>query len=420
MGQVAQRGTPDQLARARSIAGRDGVADGGVDVVVAHVPAARTAVQLGREVGIAPAQLRAEHLREQAVEAVPRVGAVERHEQDVRPSEVAQHVAGPLASEDRIAERAREPFEDRRALEELDVLGRQVREHGVVEVVRHEAVIAAEARDGLGSGAVAHAQRREVEAGGPALRAPHQRIELRGLDAHAGELDQLGGFGAGHDEIARRQLDQRAMAAQAAQAQRRLPAGGEHDLGAERPALGDRLQGADRLARAQVVDVVDDEHATAALVAPRPPRVARAIAATRLRGSSSSGRSATQANGRGSCAAHSSSAVVLPYPAGAETTTSGTSCASMSVRTRRGRSTSAPAAGRTDVRGDTRTGELMVAGAWVSITAARQARQGRTPPCSPRRARMRAHVGAHARRCRRPAIVAASRPSATATTMRTG
>ena len=83
------------------------MADGGVDVVVAHMPAARTAVQLVREVGIAPAQLGAEHLREQAVEAVPRVGAVERHEQDVRPSEVAQHVAGPLASEDRIAERAR-------------------------------------------------------------------------------------------------------------------------------------------------------------------------------------------------------------------------------------------------------------------------------------------------------------------------
>ena len=58
------------------------------------------------------------------------------------------------------------------------------------------------------------------------------------------------------------------------------------------------------------------------------------------RGSLSPGSSVTHANGRPSQAAHSRSTVVLPYPAGATSRTTGTCRASTSRRTRRGRGTS--------------------------------------------------------------------------------
>jgi hypothetical protein len=67
--------------------------------------------------------------------------------------------------------------------------------------------------------------------------------------------------------------------------------------------------------------------------------VARARDARRCSASSSARSNATHANGRSSCWAHSSTVVVLPYPAGATSSASETSRTSISRRTRRVRAT---------------------------------------------------------------------------------
>ena len=69
---------PQQLGGAVDVARRDGVVDRAVGLAARGVPGAGPAVQVALDLGLAPAQLGAEHVREQAVVAVAVVGAVER------------------------------------------------------------------------------------------------------------------------------------------------------------------------------------------------------------------------------------------------------------------------------------------------------------------------------------------------------
>ena len=175
---------PQQIGGAVDVAGRDGVVDRAVDLAARGVPGARPAVEVALDLGLAPAQLGAQHVREQAVVAVAVVGAVERDEHEVRAGEVAQRRARPRTAEHGVAQRAGELREHRGAGEEAQALARQAGEELVAQVVGHEPVVAGEPGDGaVAVGLLVKRERGEVEAGGPPLGALHDELDLGGPEA---------------------------------------------------------------------------------------------------------------------------------------------------------------------------------------------------------------------------------------------
>ena len=331
---------PQQIGGAVDVAGRDGVVDRAVGLAARGVPRARPAVEVALDLGLAPAQLGAEHVREQAVVAVAVVGAVERDEHEVRAGEVAQRRARPRTAEHGVAQRAGELREHRGAGEEAQALARQAGEELVAQVVGDEPVVAGEPGDGaVAVGLLAERERGEVEAGGPPLGAVHEELDVGGPEAEAAE--DLGGLAARHLQLARADLEDAAVRAQAADGQRQLAPRRDGEQRARREVPDDRVEDVARAVRRQDVRVVEDEHERRAAARDRRPEAGdggvEAVCAGRAQGgerrrvrgarprrargrsrrrrraaSSSPGSSASHANGRGSRAAHSASAVVLP------------------------------------------------------------------------------------------------------------
>jgi hypothetical protein len=253
-------GAPQQLADACHVAAVDRVHDRAVDVAGAGVPGARPPVQLGLELRLDAAELGLQHARQHRVVAVRRVRVVERDQQDVGPRHVAQHLARSAAFEDGIAERAGQAVEHRRAPQEGALVVLQRAEQLVPDVVRHQAIVAREARDRpVHVPLAAERQRRQIEPCRPALGALEQHEHVLGRELEAGKLEHRGRLAAAHREVALAQVDEPSLRAQAADRQRRLRARGEDDLRPLRHRAGDRPQRLDGGRRAQAVDIVEDE-----------------------------------------------------------------------------------------------------------------------------------------------------------------
>ena len=141
---------PQQVAREPDVLGGRGMADRGVDVVVIGIPATRAPMQLALELGLVPAQLGAQRLREQPVVAVPLVGAIQRHDEAVRPGQVAKRPGRARVVQHGIAQRPRQPVEHRCATQEGDLLGHELGQQRVGHVVRYDAIVAAEPGDRRG------------------------------------------------------------------------------------------------------------------------------------------------------------------------------------------------------------------------------------------------------------------------------
>ena len=271
--------------------------------------------------------------------AIPAISAVQRDQHRRCPREILEHAAGAALLEDRVAQRAGQPIEHGRAHQEGDLLRRQVRQHRIGDVVGHEAVVAAEGCDRSGRvRLLAQRQRCEVQPRRPAFGAPHEGIDVTGPELHAGAGEQRGGLGAGHDEVPRPELDERSMAAKASERQARLAARRQGQLASFGRVLGHRGQRADRRARAQELRVVDDEDELSAAAQGGTGRA-------RQRGAQPVGIvvGAIQRDPREPSLVVPrpfDSVVVLPYPAGATSTTSRASRAAISRRTRRARDTS--------------------------------------------------------------------------------
>jgi len=247
LGDVAEGIRPQQISRELRVARRCGMADRGVDVIVRGVPAAGAPVQVAFELRLVAAQLGPEHLRQQAVVAVPLVRAVQANDEGVGPCEVPQRPGRSGLREDGIAQRSGEPIEHGRAPQEGHLLGREVREQRVGHVVRHDPIVAAEPCDRRRCvRLIAQRQGGEIEPGGPALRPPHERVDVRVAKGDSRELEQRGRLAAGHDEVARRQLEHLAMGSQAPERQRRLAPRGEHDLRARGRVLDEAREDVDR------------------------------------------------------------------------------------------------------------------------------------------------------------------------------
>ena len=217
---VAEGVGPQQIAREPHVSRGRGMADRGVDVIVVGVPAARAPVQLGLELAA-----RAGAARPAASAPAARGSGTTRPcgpggrpgrwpargPEASRPSPPASSTASHSGPESRSSTDVR--------CRKADLLGRELGQQRVGHVVRHDAIVAAEPCD-RGGGVRLIAQRHggEIEPGRPALRAAHERVDVRGAELGPGELEQRGRLAPGHDEVARRQLEHLAMRSQAPEA----------------------------------------------------------------------------------------------------------------------------------------------------------------------------------------------------------
>ncbi len=222
--------------------------------------------------GLGAPQLGAQHLAEERVEPEPLVAAVERGEEHVRARELAQLRRRAAALEDRVAEIAAQPVEDRGAAEEVELAAADRLEEFFPDVVDDEAVVAGEAVDRLaGLGRVAQRQPGQVEGRGPALGPPHQRLQLVGGDAQAERPQQLVAFPLGHHQVAGAELVDPAVGPQAADRQLGLGAGGEDQLGPRRQVGGERRHHLERRGVLDPLEVVEHEDERDLPPLQRPP-----------------------------------------------------------------------------------------------------------------------------------------------------
>jgi hypothetical protein len=137
------------------------------------------------------------------MEAEPVPLLVERHDEQVGAFQLVEDRRGVGDAEDVVAQRGREPIQDRDADDEAThPLGVPV-EHLFRQVVADEAVLAVEPpHEVVRIGATGQRQRREIQARRPAFRALHQlrdgllghlhvvvREQLRGLPRGEAEVD---------------------------------------------------------------------------------------------------------------------------------------------------------------------------------------------------------------------------------------
>ena len=169
---------PHERARRFEVARGERVLYGPVLHPVRRAPRCRAGVELRHQVGLAPRELGLEQVAEEVVVPVPAAAVVERDDEQVRVLELCQRLGRVGAVEDRIAQRRGHPVEHRGPREELDVVRPQLGEVLRAQVVRHEPVVAAEARNGRGR-ATPGARARRGRAPRASLRRVRSACELR-------------------------------------------------------------------------------------------------------------------------------------------------------------------------------------------------------------------------------------------------
>jgi hypothetical protein len=213
-----------------------GVLDGDLGQPVGLAPGRRPPVELGDEVRLAPAQLARQQLPEQVVVAVPLAPVVERQHQEVAVLQLLQQPRRPRRGQRGVAQGPRHAVEDRGAGEERRLVLRHPVEDLGAQVVAHEPVVAPDAQAPIGLRAAGRqCERREVEAGGPALRALDQVVHLRRPELDPGAAQQARGLPGVHGQVVHADLRQAALGPEpgrrqgqrVARAQRQLPAVGQ-------------------------------------------------------------------------------------------------------------------------------------------------------------------------------------------------
>ena len=174
-----QRKGVDQAGDGVRLAGSVPVDDRRLRQVVGDAPGHRATVERGHHVRLAALELVPQQLAEQVVVAIPLAAPVERHHEAVRTLERLERVCRPRRLEHGVAEAAAHAIQHRGVLEELRLGRRQPGQELEAEVVGHEPVVAGEARGARRARRPGlHRQRREVQAGRPALRPLGQLGEL--------------------------------------------------------------------------------------------------------------------------------------------------------------------------------------------------------------------------------------------------
>ena len=159
--------------------------------VVGDAPGHRPTVEFAAPLRLAALELVPQQLAEQVVVAIPLASPVERHHEAVRTLERLERVCRARRLEHGVAEPAGHPVQHRGVLEEVRLGRRQPGQELEAEVVGHEPVVAGEARDARRAWRPGlQRQRREVQAGGPALRPLGQLGELARVELDPGRFQQ--------------------------------------------------------------------------------------------------------------------------------------------------------------------------------------------------------------------------------------
>src|SRR5262245_24629738 len=143
------------------------------------MPPVGSEVEVRRETGLAMLQLHAQELSEEMVEPVPLAVVVERDEEEVRARELTEPRGAALLLEHRVAERAAQASEDRRANHEVLHVGIVRLEHLGDQEVHDVSARAAEGAHEPGAVAdTAEGEPREVETGRPALGSLDEAVDV--------------------------------------------------------------------------------------------------------------------------------------------------------------------------------------------------------------------------------------------------
>ena len=251
----------DQSRGPVDVVGRLRVPDRGLRLSVRFAPVGRTSEQPRQEVRFDSPELRPQQLLEEMVVAIPLAGAVKRHHEQVGALERLQRRRRAARVEHGVAERARHALENRGPGQEAQLVGRQAREELRAEVVGQETVVPPERGHALDPGAARlGGQRRQVETGGPALRALGELGDLSIRQVQAGRHQQLARLGLVHAQLVRPDLQRKAPRPQGSQRQRGMPSRRESQLRAFGNMPRERGDGIQAGLALDQMQVIEDEH----------------------------------------------------------------------------------------------------------------------------------------------------------------
>ena len=191
-------------------------------------------------------------------------------EEEIRLRELFQLGRRPRTVQRRVAERAAEPVEDRRADEELLVLRGQVVEVLEADVVADEAVRAAEGGDRLVVRARELGEPGQVDACGPALRAVGGLGDLGVRHGQARAPEEPADLLLGQPELVDPEADDSRHGAQVVERKRGLGAAREDDPRRRRQVAHDLADDREAVLAVEQVQVVDEQRE-------RPGRLDRAL-----------------------------------------------------------------------------------------------------------------------------------------------
>ena len=286
----------DQAGDGVRLARRVPVADRLLGQVVGDAPGHRTSVELGHDLRLGPVEVVPQELAEKVVVAVPLATPVEGHDKAVGLCERLEHRRRPRRPEHGVAESAAHALQDRRVLEELRLGFRQPGQKLVVEVLGHEAVAAGKpVGTHRGCRPCLHRQRRQVQAGRPALRVLGQLGELAVVELDARGLEEHPRLLLVQPEVCQADLGHRALRSPAAKGQGRLVPARDRNLRARWDVAGKLREHIQTGRIGHSVQVVEREYERIARVRPgrvptRGTRVAQADAPGPDNASNTSGR----------------------------------------------------------------------------------------------------------------------------------
>ena len=250
----------EQLARELPVAAELGVAHRLERVAVLGVPRRRRPVQCLDGLRRAAAQLQPQQVGEQVVVAEPRAGGVDRDDQRVRLLELVQQPRPVAAAGQRVGERAADALEDACAHQQRAHLRRLGGERLVEQVVGDRALAAGEFGDEAPRCLVAgERQRGEAQARRPALGALLQAAHVAVADRHPSPGQQLAGLLIREVQVGGADLQQLAYQAQPVQAELRVATADDDRVQPRGRRAEQLLEPVERLGRAQLVEVVEDQ-----------------------------------------------------------------------------------------------------------------------------------------------------------------
>ena len=200
----------DEGSHPVGIASSLSVVESGLWHVVGLVPGGRPGVQLGDLVRVLDTKLGVEVIAQEVVIAVPLAVSVEGKDEHVLARQVLERAGGAGHPCHGIAQGAREPVQDRRAHEQVSLIGLDAGQQLGAEVLAHPPVISSEGHVSDGFAGL-HGERGEVHADGPTFGSLHHVVDpaRRRIDARAHEQRLC--FGRGHGQLPRSELQDVAL-----------------------------------------------------------------------------------------------------------------------------------------------------------------------------------------------------------------